>query len=165
MFYRVRQFWRALFPIMRSPERAYLERQIPPDALPLFFRQSAAEQRHALDVAQELQSWALSVSENERRALILAALFHDCGKSLMPIKLWQRVAIVLLEHLPASLRPKAEQIEMIRVTLQIAAEHAHWGSELAKEAGLPADVCALIREHHQPKSHLGHLLQKADNLH
>ncbi len=164
LYYRVKQFWRALFPLISTSERAYVKQHIPPEALPLFFRQSATEQRHALDVARDLESWEIPLSESEHRGLILAALFHDCGKSLTGIKLWQRVATVLLEHVPAGIRSKAEQTRIITSVLQIAAEHAHWGSELAREAGLSPTVCDLIREHHQPKSHLSLLLQKADNL-
>lgn len=163
MLYRIKQFWHALFPRIRSWEQAYLKQHIPPEALPLFFRQSAADQRHALDVALQLKSWNLPLSQVEYRVLQLAALFHDCGKTQKGIKLWQRVAIVVLERAPQRIRLSAEQSRSFSLALQIAAMHADWGSEAAGKAGLPPVVCALIRDHHRPNSNLGRLLQKADN--
>lgn len=163
MFYRVKQFLQALYPRITPVELQYVQQTVPPEALPLFLSQSVAEQRHALNVVKHLAAWK-SLTSDEYLTLVLAALFHDCGKSWVGIKLWERVFIVLADQAPCWLKPTITRSHLFAHPLQIASQHADWGCDLAQASGLPPLVCYLIQEHHHPTTALGRLLQKADNL-
>ncbi|MHB1652737.1 MAG: HD domain-containing protein [Desulfitobacteriaceae bacterium] len=164
MFYRVRQFFQVLLPQLGTLELEQLRVQLPPAALSLFFAQSTAEQRHAIAVAKLIQSWEPPISPDENRTLLLAALFHDCGKTLIKVRLWQRVFIVLIAMTPDSFQGFVRKTNTpLALPLRLSSGHSRWGSRLAKKAGLGPEVCKLIQEHHCPESYLGSILQKADN--
>lgn len=163
MFYRIKQFCRAVFPFLPTQEKVWLKTILSPSALELFFRQSKVEQRHAVDVARTIRQGRLDLTTEELNTLLTAALLHDCGKSLIPLRLWQRVAIVLLS--PFSLGPKnkiAGQFPLLAQAMELADQHAVWGGKLAFAAGLPPEICNLIIYHHCPNHKLGYLLHEAD---
>jgi hypothetical protein len=166
MFYRVHQFVQAFFPDIRITEIAELTEILSPQAKTLFLKQSRAEQRHALDVTKDLMSYEDTLLPNDFHDLITAALLHDCGKTLLPIRLWQRVYIVMMQQMPQSLWDRLEKgPKFLAGPLKTASYHALWGSNLAQNSGLNSRVCLLIREHHAPSNKLSHLLFKADNEH
>ncbi len=65
----------------------------------LFERQSAVDQRHARRVARLLLREGAPDLE-----VIQAALLHDVGKSVVPLRLAHRVAWVVLRRAPRSVR-------------------------------------------------------------
>lgn len=165
MFYRVRQFIDALFPRLDKEELQHIRLILPSQAYALFLKQPPAEQKHALKVARLIESWGSALPPNEKGNLLRAALLHDCGKSFFPLRIWQRVFIVLLQKYPQTLQNNlAQSSRFFSVPLRLASRHAAWGSRLARQAGLSEEVCLLIREHHQPQTPLGQLLHQADNL-
>lgn len=157
MFYRIKQFYKALFPSISPGEMEWVARTLSAPAFSLFCKQALPEQRHALDVTKSLLSEikTLVLSPDEYRNLITASLLHDCGKSLINLRLWQRILIVLTNNWFCHLS----------YTLNIAHKHAQWGELLAKEAGLNQQICLLIRQHHSPQTKLGKILQENDNKH
>lgn len=168
MFYRVHQFIQAFLPQIDSAEIKWAQDFLGPEASLLFLRQSRSEQRHALDVAQSIlsQKPALLYSESDFQNLLFAALLHDCGKSIVSIRLWQRVFIVLMQKMPQPIWSFLEiSPTVFALPLKIAAKHALWGGRLAQKAGLSPEICLLIREHHAPSTELGRILEKADNTH
>ncbi|MDQ7096073.1 HD domain-containing protein [Desulfosporosinus sp. PR] len=166
MFYRIHQFAQAFFPRLHPSETLRATKILSPGARALFFRQSPAEQRHALSVAQSLMIYQEILSSSEYLDLITAALLHDCGKSLVTIRLWQRVFIVLMQQMPDPLWIRAEKGPALwSAPLKVAKRHPLWGANLARKAGLNPRICLLIREHHTPGTRLGCLLHKADNEH
>ena len=166
MFYRVHQFIQAFSPHIHPSEILKATRILSPRARTLFFQQSRAEQRHALTVAQSLKTYKDSLSSSEYHDLVTAALLHDCGKSLVTIRLWQRVYIVLMQQMPQTLWVRMEKgPALLAGPLILAKHHALWGSNLARKIGLNSRICLLILEHHTPSTKLGHLLYKTDNEH
>lgn len=168
MFYRVKQFYKALFPRINPLEIEWAAKTLPASAFALFSNQSLPEQRHALDVTKSLaiETKSLYISPDEYQNLIFAALLHDCGKSLVQVHLWQRILIVLINVLPLRLKENlAAKFAPLSQTLNIAHNHAQWGEALVKEAGLNQQICQLIRQHHLPQTKLGRLLQESDNKH
>lgn len=163
MFYRIRQFFQALFSKPSPSELEELQTFLPPQAYSLFLRQSLAEQRHGIDVAKLIRGWDLSLTRQEKINIVTAAILHDCGKSYIKIRLWHRVFIVLIDRVPRPLKLMVIKYKPFQVPLHLSTQHARWGSHLAKKAGLSMDVCNLIYEHHHPKTALGIILQKADN--
>lgn len=168
MFYRVKQFYKALFPLINSLEIEWVATTLPASAFSLFRKQTFPEQRHALDVTKSLRTElkSLVLSPDEYQNLIIASLLHDCGKSLVRVHLWQRILIVLINISPLRLNDYIEaKPGQLALTLKILHYHALWGEALAKKAGLNQQICLLIREHHFPKTKLGKLLQENDNKH
>lgn len=166
MFYRVHQFAHAFFPQIDSSEIKWAMDNLSPEAYSLFLKQSRSEQRHALDVAQGIMNHKHTVSNSEFQNLLTAALLHDCGKSIVSIRLWHRIFIVLMQKMPQSIWSRLETSHTIfALPLKIATQHATWGGCLAQKAGLNSKICLLIREHHTPKTELGRILERADNAH
>jgi len=164
MFYRLHQFWLALFPHLQPEELTWLDSTLDQAALSLFYSQPIADQRHALDVAKSLAAHKSSLNRDEYNLLLTAALLHDCGKSMANIHLWHRVFVVLMQNLPASVWVfLAKTPTPLASPLQMFSCHPAWGAELAAKAGLGPEICTLIQEHHCPSSRLGSLLFEADN--
>lgn len=155
IFYRLRQFCQAISARLSDEEYAWLRGILTPEALLLFSTQALPEQRHALDVAGDLYKQKQVIEETYGNEvfhnLILAALFHDCGKSRVRLKLWQRIFIVLGVRLPS--------------TLAIHNLHPVWGKQLAARAGLNDDIQTLIENHHRPGNLLEKILSEADCRH
>ena len=166
MFYRVQQFIHTIFPHIASSEITWALQNLPTEACPLFLKQSRSEQRHALDVAQSLMNEKSTLTLSSFENLLIAALLHDCGKSKVPIRLWHRVFIVLMQKMPHSIWSYLERGDSVFATpLKTASQHALWGGNLAKRAGLNPVICLLIQEHHSPNTELGLILESADNTH
>ena len=166
MFYRVHQFTHAFFPQIDSSEIKWAMDNLSPEAYSLFLKQSRSEQRHALDVAQSIKNNKLALSYSDFQNLLTAALLHDCGKSIVSIRLWHRVFIVLMQKMPQHIWSRLETSHTVfALPLKVAKHHATWGEGLARKAGLNPKICLLIREHHTPKTKLGRILERADNEH
>ncbi|HHY26850.1 MAG TPA: HD domain-containing protein [Desulfitobacterium dehalogenans] len=161
MFYRVHQFWKAIHPIIREEELEWAISLLPPHSLPLFQAQPLPEQRHALDVALDL--WDSGIRDSY---LLIAALLHDCGKTRYPLKVWERITIVLLQKGPRKIWNTLISSHFpISAPLRAAEAHPAWGAEMALEIGLDPHIVELIGEHHTPHSQEGYLLYLADNRH
>ncbi|TGE32270.1 HD domain-containing protein [Desulfosporosinus sp. Sb-LF] len=166
MFYRVRQFIQAFHPQIDSSKITWALNYLSPEATTLFLKQSKTEQLHAIEVTQSIIMAEHPLAYSDFQSLITAALLHDCGKSIISIRLWHRVYIVLMQKMPVSLWTRLEQGHTILASpLKMATQHALWGERLAQKAGLDPKVCRLIREHHSPQTDLGRILEQADNAH
>ncbi|AET68962.1 putative domain HDIG-containing protein [Desulfosporosinus orientis DSM 765] len=166
MFYRAHQFYRAIFSSIMPSDLRWAVNHLPPQAAELFLKQSRPEQRHAIDVARSIAKINHHLPLSEFHNLMIAALLHDCGKSMVSIRLWERVYVVLIQKAPRSLCFCLEKGNSIfSLPLKINTRHALWGAHLAERAGLNSEICLLIREHHNPSSKLGFILEQADNTH
>lgn len=146
--YRARQFFAALRPRISDEEldeaRVYLDEGL----WPLFESMALPDRRHCLDVFQ-----ALRRQGHADRDLLTAALLHDVGKE--NIRLWQRVAYVLLEALSPRLP------ERLSGGLAALHRHAQRGAVLAAAAGASEAVVGLIRG--DPADPRSVLLRAADD--
>lgn len=160
--YRTQQFWETLTARWRPVDAAYVVTQLPPALLDLFMTMSPAEQHHSIALAKALEHHARTSPD-----LITAALLHDVGKTLVPPRLWERVAIVLVEYFvptPAAVMDKAWFGGLKRAYVT-RTYHAAWGAELVAEAGASSRTVSLIRRHHEPGHEDEELtcLQQADD--
>ncbi len=129
-----------------------------------------SEQAHSLKVFHSLVRYG-----EDNVDLLQAALLHDVGKSLYPLRLWDRAWIVLAKAVfPVHARRWGKgPASGWRRALVVAEQHPEWGARLAEEAGASPRVVTLIRRHQEPTSdvmsindidHLLHMLQAFDNI-
>ena len=142
-FYRLRQFLRALAARVRPDEWKIVERTLPPEAVALFRRMPAADQRHSLDVL-----YALRAQGYEEPALWGAALLHDVAKA-EGVGLHHRVILVLLRavHRDWLARIASPDPRSWRYALTLVLEHPRRGAEMAQVAGCLPETVELIRRH------------------
>jgi hypothetical protein len=140
--YRSRQFFGALRARLAEGERVEVAAHLTPAEQRLFYSMDLRDQRHALDVCHVLKSGG-----HRDASLLAAALLHDVGKG--PIRLWQRVAFVLLRAVsPRLLRRLASgDGPGWRGALARSLDHAERGAALAQAAGSTPETVRLIRLH------------------
>jgi hypothetical protein len=172
MLYRVRQFWLAwrAEPLTQN-ELAPARYVLTAEQMKLFSHLQPSEQIHALNVLQTIQAQGETDPD-----LQVAALLHDVGKARAPLKLWERVVIVLGKSF-FSKRLKSwgrGQPQGFFRPFVIAEQHPTWGGEMASEAGSSPVAVSLIRRHQTPEDfppisdhedQLLKILQTADHQH
>jgi hypothetical protein len=149
--YRVRQFWLAARGKPTVTQMASAANILPPALFPLFLTLQPSEQAHACQVCADLMAAGHGAPE-----LLQAALLHDSGKASHPLRLWERVLIVLGQAVNADWEARWGQGEPrgLRRAFVIAAQHPLWGARMAAAAGAEARVVELIRRHAQRGSEL-----------
>lgn len=151
--YRLWQFWQALTANPSADEMALAEGILTPSLLQLFKSLPPIEQAHAIRVCKRL------VRQGENNlSLLTAALLHDIGKSRYPLRLWERVVIVLGKRWMADnkvsdngdMRDNPERIGILRRPFRVAARHAEWGAQILEEKNVDALTVWLVRHHQTP---------------
>ena len=151
--YRSRQFFQALgagLTPLTLEERGLAWEHLPEAARHLFDAMPPADQRHSLKVLAALQA-----AGTDHPALLQAALLHDCAKHEGGVRLWHRVALVLLKVFWPALaarwaaEPAPERTDW-RYPMWAHLHHPERGAELAAAAGCDPLVVMLIRRHQQP---------------
>jgi len=151
--YRVHQFLAALSSKGSIGEVA-LSAYLNPAQAELFRLMPASEQRHALAILRTLEEEGHSDA-----VLAQAALLHDVGRALLDrgqgkvgrrVRLWHRVAAVLLEAVHPTLlhRLALNSPGSWRYPFFILSHHASRGAEMAAAVGTDPLAVALIRWHH-----------------
>jgi hypothetical protein len=160
--YRARQFCNALFSPRERISSQVLVPFLPPALFNLFRQMRSPEQFHAFQVFEQLKS-----SGQDNPDLLTAALLHDVGKITYPLSLFDRVIVVMGNHLfPHTARRWGEgNPTKLHRAFVVAAHHAEWGADLAKRAGASKQTVELIRRHQEPlalkpRSPTEHLLAK-----
>lgn len=168
--YRTRQFWFAFSAApLTQHQKQNASELLTPAQMTLFSRLQASEQRHSLRVLQTLQQEGQTNPE-----LLIAALLHDIGKIRFPLRLWERVFIILGKwFFPRRSQAWGANLPHgLARPFVVAAQHPDWGADLAQEAGTSPGALTLIRRHqekidthhlHSPEDHLLKLLQAADD--
>jgi len=168
MLYRVSQFFKAVRPQIRPEHYLWINDVLSDEESILFRKQPLADQRHALDVAVCIQSQKNELVSFHGRLifeyLLKAALLHDCGKFLFPLRLWQRIFIVMATYIPEQLsRHMIKKSNILGKTMIIYKSHPAWGSRLAAKAGSNKEILILIQNHHNPENSVQSILFEADN--
>jgi putative nucleotidyltransferase with HDIG domain len=167
--YRASQFVHALFANPAADDAGMAAAHLPPAVRPLFDSMRRAEQAHSLAVLRALKRQGYTDPD-----LMAAALLHDIGKTRAPLRLFDRVLVVLSHSLMSSAARtwSAGAPSGWRRPWVVAAQHAGWGGEMVAHAGGSARLEAIIRRHHEtPLSRTTELddllaaLQAADGRH
>ncbi|MBN1246749.1 MAG: hypothetical protein JXC32_03785 [Anaerolineae bacterium] len=155
-WYRVRQFFRTAGAGFAPVDEAYVAGKLmhtadPAALLHLFRTMPRAERHHGVDVCRTLERQGHTDPD-----LQVAALLHDVGKAAAPPRLWERVTVVIGEHLaPRRAEAWGEMHDNdqaiprgLRRAFVVRRYHARWGARMAAEAGASPRAVALMRHHH-----------------
>ncbi len=145
--YRVRQFWSALTAAPRPEDLFEVGKTLSPALMRLFEQMHPSEQAHSLIIYRRLREQGETDTD-----LLAAALLHDVGKSLYPLQMGERVAIVLMKALFPGYAKSWGQGEPKgwKRPFVIAEKHAEWGAQMAAQAGASPTTVELIRRHQEP---------------
>jgi hypothetical protein len=160
--YRAGQFWNAISAIPAEEDLRLAAGILSPPQMALFCQMQPGEQAHSLQVLKKIQAEA--GREAQIPDLWAAALLHDVGKIRHPLRVWERVWIVLVQALfPRLTRRWGELSDLPGAAFQdalpgawwrrpliVAAQHPQWGADLSAGAGLPSRAVSLIRRHQDP---------------
>lgn len=142
IFYRTWQFWQALTARLSDEDEELLRQELSPQELAAFKAMPLADQRHSLDVYRTLKGQGHTHPD-----LLKAALLHDIGKAEANLRLWHRVAIVLVRAVyPRALRWLAVP-EGWRYPFYAHYYHPLRGAEKAARLGCSPAIVELIRCH------------------
>ena len=158
--YRARQFFVALRPRVGPEDLALLDRYLTPRQRELFRRMPLNDQQHSFKVARRLLAVGHDNSE-----LLQAGLLHDVGKALGPVRLWHRVASVLLAAIRPTLveRIGSRDRQSWRYPIYVMYNHGRLGAQAACEVGCSGLVQRLIQGHTSaPQDDLARALRRAD---
>lgn len=149
LFYRTRQFWQAISTRSSQVDLELITSILTPSQMSLFNQMQASEQVHSLMVFRILTS-----QEEQNTDLLVAALLHDVGKIRAPLRLWERVLIVLVRVICPGCIHKwgsapSEGSLGWRRTFVVAEQHPQWGAELAAQCGTSALAVELISRHQE----------------
>lgn len=147
--YRILQFSNALFARPASRDIEWALSILSPEQMALFSRLHHSEQAHSITVLKKLTQNNDPSLKEENRDLFVAALLHDVGKTLYPLRAWERVLIVLAKRLfPNQVKRwgVGKPVGWHRAFV-VAEQHAEWGAQLAAQAGASPLIVGLIRQH------------------
>lgn len=128
-----------------------VETLLTPVQMALFQGMPQCDQRHSLNVVRTLRA-----AGADHPDLLIAALLHDAAKSAGPLRLWHRVAIVLLKALvPRWLDWLARPADPghWRFPFYMHRIHPQAGARWAEEAGCSSLAVWLIAHHQQLPNH------------
>jgi hypothetical protein len=158
LLYRTNQFWQVLRSTTTPQDYELASSVLTPLQLDLFKQMPGSDQAHSLRVMK-----ALLTQGEQNPDLLVAALLHDVGKSIFPLRLWERILIVLVGSVcPACVQhwgmasARRPQVELgWQRAFVVAVEHPQWGADLAAEAGTSPLAVALIQRHQERLFSLG----------
>lgn len=152
--YRLKQGMRALTSFRHTPDLQMAARYLNLPQLTLFRSLPRMEQLHAINVLHSALDHKLNA--DDLRAvddLAVAALLHDCGKVLYPVRVWQKTLPVLVKKAsPRLFRWMADQDpkNLMWRGFAVKANHPAWGAQLAAQAGTSERALWLIAHHQDP---------------
>jgi len=140
--YRSRQFFRSAGPSLTEEERTEVTQRLNAEQQRLLYAMTARDQRHCLDVFHSLRH-----DGHDDPELLAAALLHDVGKG--PVRLWQRVAYVLIHAVSPRLlrRLASDEGSGWRRSLASFSEHSQRGAALVEATGASSAVVTMVRLH------------------
>ncbi len=135
---KVRRLCGSLRESQARPDDAWALTMLSPAEGRLYLGMDARDREHACRVTQALlQAWP-----DASPALLGAALLHDCGKSLRPYRVHERVLVGLVPSRLALAWPVG--------ALYVRGQHPALGAALVRRSGGRERVAALIERHHAP---------------
>ena len=153
VLYRVRQFTLALGAQGNHQRADEITQYLDARQQVLFRRMPSMDQHHCLAVVRSLREGG-----HTDPSLLGAALLHDVGKALGPVRIWHRVVAVLAKALvPLKWAMVEEKPGTWLYPFHVHQHHAALGAELARQEGCASEVVWLIAHHedHQGEGQFG----------
>jgi hypothetical protein len=152
LLYRSRQFWQAIGTRTAQEDLELASSLLSPSQLELFQQMHKSEQAHSLRVFKELRNRG-----EENTDLQTAALLHDVGKVRAPLRLWERVLVVIVRAFCADCvhswgsAPVGDTLKGLgwRRAFVVAEQHPAWGADLASQCGTSELAVSLIARHQE----------------
>lgn len=135
---KIRRLSRSLQASQARPDDAWALTQLTPAEARLYLGMDARDREHACRVTRALLTAHPEVSP----ALRAAALLHDCGKSVRPYQIYERVLVGLVPGRLSRALPFG--------ALYVRGAHPVLGAELVRRIGGRARVADLVERHHTP---------------
>lgn len=165
MFYRVKQLYGALTAKVTDEDYIFVEEYLDSKLTDLFKKLPTYEQRHCINVAQTIRDkFAHSLTDQNKRLLIMAGLLHDIGKmdtGLNPLT--KSLAVVMDKISAKTARKYSGKISF----LDGYYNHPIKGKEIMKQFDVSKELLFLIENHHNGQiidHSLLNTLIKADQL-
>lgn len=153
MLGKLRRLARSITPDQATPEDDWARTRLTPEEFSVYIQMDPRDREHGTRVARTLQADHPGADAE----LIAAAILHDCGKSIRPYSVVERVMVGLVPY-RFSKYITAEGVK-VRFT------HPELGADLLTAAGARTAVAELVRLHHHPESNpRAALLYQYDHL-
>ncbi|UBV41787.1 HDOD domain-containing protein [Deinococcus taeanensis] len=136
---KARRLLRSLHPEDAHPDDVWALTHLTPGEAHVYEAMDPRDREHACRVTRHL----LREHPEASPELVAAALLHDCGKSLRPYWLWERVLVGLIPNRLTRVLPPVGAIG-------IRAHHPELGARLLAHAGARPRVARLVARHHHP---------------
>ncbi|GGQ99765.1 HD domain-containing protein [Deinococcus ruber] len=150
---KLRRLARSLHAGQATPDDAWALAALTPSEGRVYLGMDARDREHAVRVAQAL----LTDHPQASGELLAASLLHDCGKSVRPYRVWERVAVGLVPGRVSRWVPLG--------ALYVRGFHPELGAALLSGVGARTGVIELVRRHHRPGGDPdAALLHRYDNL-
>lgn len=152
LVYRTRQFWQAISTDSSREDIELASTILTPSQFELFQQMHKSEQAHSLRVLKELRDQGELDTD-----LQIAALLHDVGKIRAPLRLWERVMVVVVRAFCPYCVQKwgspngGDSLDGLgwRRAFVVAEEHPAWGANLASQHGVSELAASLIARHQE----------------
>ncbi|AWN22969.1 phosphohydrolase [Deinococcus irradiatisoli] len=150
---KLRRLSRSVHEAQAQPDDQWAGAHLSPAERRLYLGMDARDREHACRVALAL----LSAHPDAAPTLLAAALLHDCGKSVRPYRVHERVLVGLVPFRLSRLLPFG--------ALYVRAAHPALGAALVRRGGGRERVAQLVGRHHAPRGdHEAALLHAFDDL-
>ncbi|WP_345462625.1 HDIG domain-containing metalloprotein [Deinococcus carri] len=135
---KVRRLARSLRARDAHPDDAWAISLLTPAEAHVYLGMDPRDREHACRVTRHL----LRDHPAAAPEVVAAALLHDCGKSIRPYHVAERVLVGLVPNRLTRLLPVG--------ALSVRAYHPELGAELLARAGARPQVARLVARHHHP---------------
>ncbi len=146
-FYRLA---RALLPWLARPDDDWAKKRLTPAEFAVYINMDARDREHAVRVSKKL----IDLYPDSSLVLQRATLLHDCGKSVRPYSVFERVWVGLFyEARDAQTRVLDFKTRGLSA-IEVKKFHPQIGASLILAAGGDARVAEIVAKHHVPGSDL-----------
>lgn len=154
MFYRIKQFFLAVFSKITKDEEEFLIKYLDEEDIILFNKLPTHEKKHCINVAK----YVIENNDNISELTVKAALLHDIGKINSGLNPIFKGIIVIMNGISEKLTKKLQFIKPINVYYN----HPVIGWEIYKS--INSDIAYIIKNHHNYKStdEIVKIIQEAD---
>jgi len=144
--YRVGQFFKVLLSHPDETQLNKISQILEPDQFGLFKQLQNSEQVHAIHVMELIEQEGYPDKD-----FLKAALLHDIGKIVHPLKLWERVISVICRWINPDCLDDLEEADIRgwKRGLVITKKHPEWGADLISNSNASPELVEIIRKHHE----------------